>query len=303
MRPSIDSESNRRPRCGIAGQPRGIRSIRTSLRSTADGPELVRKLSQFAIGLRLVRADRHNLVLSIYVRVMDDETRNLGGSEKAFTRPVGPSVQQPDSHEAAAPEPCPAQQQASSTVSTDNRESPVVRETLPIVEQSVTAWVPQTRLSVDQWVELGRRLGRLGSGSNWWIGDWARYGNMRYGERYKVASKVTGYDRQTLMNFASVAAHIPPSERRPGVSWSHHAELASLTPSQRALWLDRTVRDRLSLKDLRIELRAARAAKTSAEPAAASGTSNPVCPTCGRPLGRTGPVRGSDRPRRRPDSR
>ena len=57
-----------------------------------------------------------------------------------------------------------------------------------------------------QWMEHGQRLRRLGTGANWWVGDWIRYGNARYGERYKLATKLTGYDKQTLMNFAYVAS-------------------------------------------------------------------------------------------------
>ena len=40
----------------------------------------------------------------------------------------------------------------------------------------------------------------------WWIGDWVQYGAARYGAKYAVAARVTGYDRQTLMNMVYLAA-------------------------------------------------------------------------------------------------
>jgi len=120
---------------------------------------------------------------------------------------------------------------------------------------------------------------------NWWIGDWLRYGNAQFGERYRLAARLTGYDEQTLMNYVYVAAHVEPSRRRLGVSWSHHAEIAKLPATEQPAWLDRVVDNRHSVKDLRVELRAeatARGAPASEHPADCDG--RPVCPACRRPL-------------------
>jgi hypothetical protein len=156
-----------------------------------------------------------------------------------------------------------------------------------IATLSAVCWLPRAELNPQQWMDCGRRLGRIGAGTNWWIGDWLRYGNARYGDRYKVACKLTGYDAQTLMNFAYVSARIHTSGRREEVSWSHHAALAALDADEQAKWLDRIVTDRLSLKDLRVELRAMRSAggRASCRGAHARGGDGlPTCPTCGQPL-------------------
>src|SRR5688500_14270600 len=111
----------------------------------------------------------------------------------------------------------------------------------PRAAASLTAisWSPQEELAMGHWVEQGRWLGALGRASGWWLGDWIRYGNARYGERYVPAARVTGYDVHSLMNMAWVAGRFAVERRRPGLSFSHHAELASLPPEEQELWLDR----------------------------------------------------------------
>ena len=118
-----------------------------------------------------------------------------------------------------------------------------------------TSWLPGEELRLSDWVEHGRRLGIIGRGVGWWIGDWLRYGNMKFGERYVRASRITGYDIQTLMNMVYVATAYESSQRRGNLSWSHHAELSALPPEERERWLDKAETDRLSVRCLREELR------------------------------------------------
>ncbi|MGA2007734.1 MAG: hypothetical protein ABSH27_09285, partial [Solirubrobacteraceae bacterium] len=163
--------------------------------------------------------------------------------------------------------------------------APSLEDTDPAGVLSALSWSPRSPMTDRQWMEHGQRLRRLGTGANWWVGDWIRYGNARYGERYKLATKLTGYDKQTLMNFAYVASRFEASRRTSQVSWSHHAELAAFEPEEQQHWLERAVVDRLSLKDLRRELRSARrhatlhlSEKSSHEPNAEPPAR---CPTCG----------------------
>jgi hypothetical protein len=153
---------------------------------------------------------------------------------------------------------------------------------------SAVAWHTHVELNQQEWVEFGRRLGRLGIGANWWLGDWIRYGNARYGQRYRLATKLTGYDRQTLMNCAYVSSRIEVSVRREDVSWSHHAALAALDTAEQRRWLERIAVDRLSLRDLRLELRATRSRDTSAVGAHVAPARDSArglrCPACGQPL-------------------
>jgi hypothetical protein len=153
------------------------------------------------------------------------------------------------------------------------------------VDVTAVCWAPNGAAPMDvrRWMLHGAQLGRLGAGANWWIGDWVRYGNSHYGERYARASRLTGYRSQTLMNFAYVATHITADRRDAHVSWSHHAELAALHATDQLLWLERITVDRLSVKDLRAELRAVLG------PTAVTITPDPdkpaaICHACGQPL-------------------
>lgn len=118
-----------------------------------------------------------------------------------------------------------------------------------------TSWSARHELELAEWLQQGRRLGALGRACNWWLGDWVRYGNARYGERYETAARLTGYEVQSLMNMAYVASRFEISRRRETLSWSHHAELAALDPPEQEEWLDRAEREQLSVLSLRIERR------------------------------------------------
>lgn len=124
---------------------------------------------------------------------------------------------------------------------------------------SAISWRPGRDLDLDEWAQHGKRLGAIGRGVAWWIGDWVNYGNTTFGEKYVRAANVTGYDVKSLMNMASVAGKFPLSRRRENLSWSHHAEVAGLTPEIGDQWLLVADARRLSVHALRDELRSWRA--------------------------------------------
>ena len=155
---------------------------------------------------------------------------------------------------------------------------------------SKVAWVPQGELGQAEWLATGRRLGAIGRCSQWWIGDWIRYGSSRWGERYAEAARVTGYDVASLRNMAWVASQFDLSLRSDKLTWSHHVLLAPLDPEQQRRWLDRAREERLSVADLRLELKAARNAEGKSGPVAktrAGSSRNAevgICPHCGHKL-------------------
>ncbi len=130
---------------------------------------------------------------------------------------------------------------------------------------SAVAWIPSEELGRREWVAVGRRFGSVSRCSQWWVGDWVRYGDTRWGERYTEAARITGYDVKSLRNMAYVAVSFRLSRRRDNLTWSHHAELASLTECQQEDWLDRAIADRLSVADLRLERRAWQQAELKAD--------------------------------------
>jgi hypothetical protein len=145
------------------------------------------------------------------------------------------------------------------------------------------AWTPPEDLDRAAWILQGRRLGALSRQSNWWVGDWLRYGTAKWGEKYTIAAKITGYDTHSLENMVYVASRVEISLRRESLSWSHHFLVAALEPAEQAYWLDRATECSFSVNDLRIELRAARhrLKADSDERGEARKPSDLVCPQCG----------------------
>lgn len=117
-----------------------------------------------------------------------------------------------------------------------------------------TSWQPLVALSFDEWHEAGRQLQRLARSVNWLLGDWIAWGEHSYGEAYTQAIEETGLEQQTLLNVASVARRVDPERRRESLSWSHHAEVASLKPAEQDRWLEEAETEGYSVKRLRSRL-------------------------------------------------
>jgi len=154
---------------------------------------------------------------------------------------------------------------------------------------SKVAWVPRRDLGQAEWLATGRRLGAIGRCSQWWIGDWIRYGAGRWGEKYAEAARITGYDVASLRNMAWVAAQFDLSLRSDKLTWSHHVLLAPLEREEKREWLERAARERLSVADLRIELRGrerSREAEAAAPGETGAKPADPavVCPNCGHQM-------------------
>ncbi len=162
---------------------------------------------------------------------------------------------------------------------------------------TLVGWVPPgDHLDHPQWVAVGRRLGGISRSNQWWLGDWLRYGTAKWGEKYVEASRITGYDVRSLTNMASLAACFEISRRRDNLSWSHHAVVAACDPDEQDRWLDMAAAERMSVADLRVELRAVERRRGAQERADAQSTdedvSSFICPQCGyrASQGRTGVV-------------
>jgi hypothetical protein len=153
----------------------------------------------------------------------------------------------------------------------------------PMRQVALTAvsWSATTELDMATWVEQGQRIGLMGRSAGWWIGDWLRYGNSRYGEKYARAMKITGYDTQTLMNMVYVASRYEFSRRREKLSWSHHAEAAALDAAERERLLQRAETDRLSVRDLRELIRIERLVECDSCAPNDEIASLLMCPECG----------------------
>jgi len=170
------------------------------------------------------------------------------------------------------------------SVTATKSDAPVVR--LPATKH--VAWAPSGALDVREWAEVGRRIGSVGRNIQWLIGDWIAYGNQKFGERYARASKISGYDPQTLMNMVYVATRFAVSRRRENLSWSHHEALAALNPEEQDSWLDQAALHRWSVADLRTMLRMSRRELAGGSEGMEAGSEQPLptlkCPRCGEEI-------------------
>jgi len=143
------------------------------------------------------------------------------------------------------------------------------------------SWSAPAELDIAEWAEQGQRISMMGRSAGWWIGDWLRYGNARYGEKYARAKRITGYDAQTLMNMVWVSSRVDVSRRRENLSWSHHVEIAPLDLVTQERLLNHAEAERLSVRDMRELVRVERRAKASDPTPEGPATSSVVCPECG----------------------
>ena len=113
-------------------------------------------------------------------------------------------------------------------------------------------------LSFDSWRRVGAQMKLISDSSAWWLGDWLVYGETAFSDRYKQAIAETLLDYQTLRNYAWVARRFEMSRRRDGLSFQHHAEVATLPGGEQDRWLDLAEQYRWSRNELRRQLKASR---------------------------------------------
>lgn len=144
-----------------------------------------------------------------------------------------------------------------------------------VIPGSVTATSLTLPVSLpfEQWELAGEMLGRMGRASQWWLGDWLNHGEAIYGEKYSQAMDVTGYEYQTLADFAWVSRRVKVSVRNEKLSWKHHRLVAQLGSADQDRWLGAAVANGWSSGKLRAELNGA---DSDEEPE--------ICPTCHRRL-------------------
>jgi hypothetical protein len=178
--------------------------------------------------------------------------------------------------------PLPVAARAASSASLGGPRDALPRRPRVIGEVS---WQAPEGLGYREWVLEGRRIGLIARASPWWIGDWLLYGSAEWGEMYAAAARITGYDPKSLRNMRYVASRLDHSLRRPELTWSHHALVAGLDSVRLRHWLERASRERLSVADLRLELRADRrralAGTRRSAPGAAPSGRTVRCPNCG----------------------
>jgi hypothetical protein len=117
-------------------------------------------------------------------------------------------------------------------------------------------------LSFEEWARAGRQLAGIVDSSAWWLGDWLVFGKTHYSDCYQLAIQRAGLRYQTLRNYAWVARRFDLSRRRAGLTFQHHAEVASLSLEERERLLERAEREMWTTKQLRTAIQQGRVGGT-----------------------------------------
>jgi hypothetical protein len=126
---------------------------------------------------------------------------------------------------------------------------------------SPTALVIDRELPYDKAESLAVLIGRVGSASRFWAGDILVYAENVYGERAAQLSEALNFSEHSRQDAVRVSLAIPPSRRRPALSWWHHRLVAAswISPADRDRLLDRAEGERLTTRELETLVRDLRA--------------------------------------------
>lgn len=95
------------------------------------------------------------------------------------------------------------------------------------IERRATGLVIPEGTSFEEWTALGEQLQNAERSLMWWIGDWMRFGEHKWGEKYAQAIAATGHSYQTLRDAAWVSGAFDLSERSDNLNWSHYRQVAA----------------------------------------------------------------------------
>ena len=109
----------------------------------------------------------------------------------------------------------------------------------------------------EEWKKVGTQLGKQSNASQWNIADWLVKGEAIIAskkKRYDEAEKITGMERATLQDMASVAKNIKISVRNEKLTFFHHRLVRKMKPADQKKWLDYAEHKKLSVNNLRLAL-------------------------------------------------
>ena len=93
-------------------------------------------------------------------------------------------------------------------------------------EATRTGWEPLCDLSYEEYIGIGKQIGKAEAACQWWIGDWYNAGHG-YGD-HAAACEEAGIDFGRAANCGMTCKQFEFSRRRENVSFSHHQEIARI---------------------------------------------------------------------------
>lgn len=108
--------------------------------------------------------------------------------------------------------------------------------------------------SHDLWERVGQWLSGTANKIQFWIGDWVNYGEGHFADRVQQAVDATEWEGETVLQAARVAAAIPPENRDPDLSYTHHRAVYAKPVTEQREWLDKAKQEGWSGDRLRAEV-------------------------------------------------
>jgi len=119
-------------------------------------------------------------------------------------------------------------------------------------------------VSKDEWMDVFKALKQVEGCVQFWIGDCLAYRQQKWG-MYDDIAEETGYDKTTLRHIKDTTENIENVRRRTELTFSHHIEVAFLSPEKQELFLNKAVEENLSVRELREKIRRADIEEKSSE--------------------------------------
>lgn len=106
-------------------------------------------------------------------------------------------------------------------------------------------------IDFEVWENLGDKLLFFHHGIQWMIGDWFLFGEKcSWGEQWAQCLDAVKLDYSTLMNYRRIASIFPIGARWAALSWTHHREVADLTPELQQFWLKAASENQWSVRQM-----------------------------------------------------
>lgn len=167
----------------------------------------------------------------------------------------------------------------------------------PVYAFTATGLIWKKQPDRDEWEDVGTAIRNLIDGGLWVLGDWLIEGGRRHETNqwfkaagvYAEATRITGYDQQTLAKAFRVCSTFLPSKRVAELTFSHHWEALLIPNEKRRLDALALARDQeWSVTQFR-EYIETNKIPTTARRGSLMGERCVQCPNCAR----TFPVRGN----------
>ena len=153
-----------------------------------------------------------------------------------------------------------------------------IKDTIPAISHgpftaTPTGLIVTAPVPYEVWEAYGGALRRVESSLQWVIGDWLIYGEDTYGEKYAQATSMwPGRTIERLKRYAFVSQCVHLPIRTQNLSWSHHAEVATMDTVDQKLWLEKAEENNWSVRELKTNLDGRQATKQK---------KTITCPECG----------------------